>query len=241
MKERLQKVMAHGGVASRRQSEQLILAGKVKVNGHVVTELGTKVDPKTDHITVDGKPLQGKEQHVYYILNKPRGYITTAADERGRKTVIQLLNGVSERVYPVGRLDYDSDGLLLLTNDGELTQRVIHPSYHMRKVYVVKVKGVITDETVQQLREGVELEDGMTNSAYVEVLLREKKASLLRIGIHEGRNRQIRRMCNAVGHEVIRLTRTQVGPITLGKLETGQFRALTHQELGKLHQAVRKN
>ncbi len=239
MKERLQKVMAHAGVASRRKSEELMLAGNVSVNGRIVRELGFKVDLSKDVIKVNGKVIYGKEAHVYYLVHKPKNYVTTASDEHGRKTVMDLLHGVSQRVYPVGRLDYDSEGLVIMTNDGAIAHRLMHPSYHIRKFYLVEVKGLISDDAVIALRAGVELEDGKTSPAYVEVLLHDKRKSVAKVIIHEGRNRQVRRMFSAVGLEVSRLTRTQIGPIKLGNLTCGQFRPLTNQEVSKLRQAMR--
>ena len=239
MKERLQKVLAQAGVASRRASEKLIIAGRVTVNGRIVTELGTKVDLNQDTVKVDGKPIEVKERFVYYILHKPRGYLTTVEDDRGRRTVMQLLEPVKERIYPVGRLDYDSEGLLLLTNDGQLAHRLMHPRYQVRKFYLVEVTGEVSQAALETLRSGVQLDDGITSSAYVELLANSPQKSLLKIGIHEGRNRQIRRMCQAVGLPVRRLIRTQFGPIKLGKLSPGKFSQLTAQEVGKLKQAVK--
>ncbi|MGB4267005.1 MAG: pseudouridine synthase [Limnochordia bacterium] len=240
MEERLQKVLAQAGVASRRASEQLILAGRVTVNGVVVTELGTKIVPGRDVVAVDGKPVLGPEQHAYYILNKPRGYLTTVRDDRGRKTVMQLVASVPERVYPVGRLDYDSEGLLIMANDGELANQLMHPRYKIQKYYLVKVSGQVSASDVEKLRKGVELEDGKTGPAYVELLLSGTKESILKIGIREGRNRQIRRMCKAVNLEVRRLIRTQIGPIQLGNLPVGSYRRLTEKEVQKLKQAVNR-
>ena len=239
MKERLQKVLAQAGVASRRASEILIIAGRVTVNGWIVTELGTKEDMNQDTEKVDGKPIEVKERLVYYILHKTRGYLTTVEEDRGRSPVMQLLEPVKERIYPVGRLDYDSEGLLLLTNDGQLAHRLMHPRYQVRKFYLVEVTGEVSQAALETLRSGVQLDDGITSSAYVELLANSPQKSLLKIGIHEGRNRQIRRMCQAVGLPVRRLIRTQFGPIKLGKLSPGKFRQLTAQEVGKLKQAVK--
>jgi len=239
MKERLQKVMAHAGVGSRRACEQMIIDGLVSVNGKIVTQLGIKVDPNKDVIKVNNRVIQGKEPLVYYLLHKPKGFITSVSDERGRKTVMELLPEVKQRIYPVGRLDYDSEGLLLLTNDGRLANRLIHPRYQIRKYYLVKVEGQLSSATLEQLRTGVELEDGLTSPAIVQIISSDGKESLLKIGIHEGRKRQIRRMCAAVGHPVKRLIRVQMGPIKLGKLEPGKYRQLTEQEVGKLRQAVK--
>ncbi|HHX02296.1 MAG TPA: rRNA pseudouridine synthase [Firmicutes bacterium] len=241
MKERLQKVMARAGVASRRACEQLILAGRVTVNGKVVRELGTKVDLSHDSVAVDGKLVGVPERYVYYILHKPRGFLTTVSDDRGRKTVMQLLKSVPERIFPVGRLDYDSEGLLILTNDGQLANRLMHPRYQVRKFYLVKVANEVTASDVEKLRTGVELEDGITSPAYVQLLAAGPKESLLKIGIREGRNRQIRRMCQALDFKVKRLIRTQIGPVKLGNLAAGAYRRLTEQEIGKLKQAVNRS
>lgn len=239
-KERLQKVMAHAGVASRRVCEQMIINGKVMVNGKLITKLGTKVDPQNDVIKVNGKIVRRKEEKVYYILNKPRGYLSSVSDDRGRKTVIDLMGSVTERIYPVGRLDYDSEGLLILTNDGYLANKIMHPRYQIRKLYLVEVNGFFHQNALEKMRSGVRLEDGITSEAYVEVLQSAPTKSLIKIGIHEGRNRQIKRMCQALGFNVKRLVRTQIGPIKLGSLPKGSYRHLTIEEVGKLKQAVNR-
>ncbi|NLL47955.1 MAG: rRNA pseudouridine synthase [Firmicutes bacterium] len=238
MEERLQKVMAQAGVASRRGSEDLIKENRVMVNGQLAV-LGQKVDPARDRILVDGKPIQKEEAKRYFILNKPFGYITTSKDQFGRKSVLDLLDGVKERVYPAGRLDYDSEGLVLLTNDGDLAYRVTHPSFKLPKRYVVQVKGKITMDAVYRLRTGVILEEGRTQAAQVEVLQPVEDNSVLSITITEGRNRQVRRMCAKVGFEVVRLQRTGIGPVNLGKLASGQFRPLSKKELQSLLKAVK--
>ena len=238
MKERLHKLMARAGVASRRASEELILAGRVAVNGEVVRELGIKVDPASDLVAVDGRLIHGPEQHAYYILHKPRGVLTTVRDDRGRRTVMEFLQAVSERVYPVGRLDYDSEGLLILTNDGRLANRLMHPRYQVPKFYMVKVAGQVTASDLEKVRKGVELEDGPPSPAYVQLLSSEPTGGLLRVGSREGRNRQIRRMCQALGFPVKRLIRTQIGPIKLGSLAPGACRRLTGGEVRELKQAV---
>ncbi len=242
--ERLQKVMAQAGIASRRACEDLIRQGRVQVNGQVVTEMGTKVDPARDRIAVDGQPLTQAAKRVYLVLNKPPGYLSTAHDDRGRPTVMDLVPG-GERLYPVGRLDADSEGLLLLTNDGSLTQRLTHPRYQHEKEYLVLVRGRPSPETLRQLREGIELEDGRTSPARVVVLRREERESLdlerpprgtawLRMILREGRKRQIRRMCATVGHPVQRLIRVRMGPLTLGELPPGQWRRLSKGEIRAL-------
>lgn len=241
MYERLQKVMAHAGVASRRESEQLILDGKVKVNGQKVTELGVKVDPTRDQIKVNNQVIKGKEKRVYYIVNKPRGYLTTVTDDRGRKTILDLVKGIDERIYPVGRLDYNSEGLLILTNDGRLANQLMHPRYRIRKWYLVEVSSEFQDQDLHTMRAGIKLDDGMTQEAYVEILQSSPEKSLIKIGIAEGRNRQVRRMCEALGYYVKRLIRTQIGPLKLGKLSTGSYRSLTPAEISKLKQAVKRD
>lgn len=238
MEERLQKVLAKAGVASRRHAEELILSGKVKVNGKFVTELGTKVNPLKDKIYVNGKPLPAAEKKVYYILNKPRGYVTTASDERGRKTIMDILKGVEQRVYPVGRLDYDSEGLLLLTNDGELTQALTHPSHKVKKTYQVTVKGIPEMEQLKAMAKGLELEDGLTAPADVRLVSIGEDRTSLEISIHEGRNRQVRRMCEHIGHEVLRLRRIRIGSIGLDKLKSGEFRPLILKEVREIRTLV---
>ncbi|GIM48265.1 pseudouridine synthase [Collibacillus ludicampi] len=235
--ERLQKVLAQAGVASRRKCEQLILEGRVTVNGHVVTELGTKADPHMDRIAVDGRPIQ-RERHVYLLLFKPRGVVTTVSDPQGRKTVLDLIEGVKERIFPVGRLDIDTSGLLLLTNDGMLTNALLHPSRKIYKTYRAQVEGFVSDEAILKLSRGVLLEDGMTAPARVKRLKESGGQTLLEITIHEGRNRQVRRMCEAVGHPVRTLRRVKFAFLTLGHLKPGEYRHLTKEEVRKLMQAT---
>lgn len=237
MKERLQKVMAHAGVASRRKSEEIIQQGRVAVNGEIVTEMGTKVDPERDRITVDGEPINVAEEYVYIALHKPLDVITTADDPWDRTTVLDLVD-VDERVYPVGRLDADSEGLVLLTNDGELTHRLTHPSFEHQKEYQVRVEGRPSREALERLRAGVHLEDGLTAPAEVEMLRREDGFAWLRMILHEGRKRQIRRMTEAVGHPVKRLIRVRMGPIRLGDLDPGQWRHLSASEVEELQSLV---
>lgn len=231
--ERLQKVMARAGVASRRKSEEIIRAGRVKVNGEVVTVLGTKVDPEKDRIEVDGREIS-LERKVYFLLNKPCGYITTVDDPYGRKTVLDLLPDISQRIYPVGRLDMDSEGLLLFTNDGDLTYRLTHPGHEVEKEYFVQVEGRVTEKEVRQLEEGVELEDGLTAPARVRDLTVRGQVSQFRISIHEGRNRQVRRMCEKLGHPVRRLVRERIAFLTLKGLPAGRFRKLSSDEVRRL-------
>jgi 23S rRNA pseudouridine2605 synthase len=233
--ERLQKVLAHAGVASRRKCEEYILDGRVTVNGKVVKELGTKVDPSTDRIEVDGKPI-ATERKVYVMLNKPRGVVTTAHDPQGRKTVVQLLeNEYKERIYPVGRLDLDTAGLLILTNDGTLANGLMHPSKEIEKVYRAWVHGKVSSEKAKQLAKGIELEDGMTAPAKVKILEVGDDETYLEITIHEGRNRQVRRMCEAIGHPVKSLMRTELAFLKLGGLRYGEYRELTRQEVRRLY------
>lgn len=228
--ERLQKVMAHAGVASRRKSEEIIAEGRVKVNGQTVTEMGTKVNPERDVIEVDGEIIS-KEKRIYILLNKPEGYITSVDDPRGRKTVLDLVDDVEQRIYPVGRLDYDTSGLLLLTNDGQLTYILTHPSHEIDKTYLTEVEGRITNKESDKLKNGVKLEDGITAPAKLEIHKRDEKHTSFSLTIHEGRNRQVRRMCDAVGHPVINLKRTSLGPLTLDGLNKGDYRYLTDQEV----------
>ncbi|ABO49676.1 ribosomal large subunit pseudouridine synthase B [Desulforamulus reducens MI-1] len=238
MEERLQKILAKAGVASRRHSEELIISGQVKVNGKTVTEMGLKVDPTKDKIEVKGKPLPPLEKKVYLLMNKPRGYVTTLSDERDRKTVVDLLKGVEQRVYPVGRLDYDSEGLLLLTNDGELTQALTHPKHKVKKTYLAKVDGIPETEELKAMAKGLVLEDGPTAPADVRLAGTGDNRALLEISIHEGRNRQVRRMCEHIGYKVLRLRRTRIGTLELGSLKSGEVRALTKKELRELASLV---
>lgn len=227
--ERLQKVMAHAGVASRRKSEDIITQGRVKVNGEVVTELGTRVEPD-DLIEVDGKAIS-QEKKVYILLNKPAGYITTVDDPRGRKTVLDLIDGVRQRIYPAGRLDYDTSGLLLLTNDGELTYTLTHPSHMIEKTYRVEVKAHPGPEKLGRLEKGIELEDGLTAPAVVEKISRKKNSTIFNLTIHEGRNRQVRRMCEHIGYPVIKLKRIKIGFLKINGLSEGEWRFLNEREV----------
>lgn len=243
--ERLQKILAQAGVASRRKCEELIASGQVEVNGETVTELGTKADPAVDIITVNGKPIRN-EKKVYLMLNKPKGVITSAADPEGRKIVSDYLNGIKERVYPVGRLDYDTEGLLLLTNDGEFANLLTHPKHHVPKTYWATVKGVPHGTELDKLKQGIMLEDGMTHPAEVEYkdVDTEKNESVISITIYEGRNRQVRRMFEAISHPVIRLKRISFGDLLLQNLKRGVYRHLTKDEvegLIKLAKTVKPN
>lgn len=230
---RLQKFMADCGVASRRKSEELINAGKVKVNGHVA-KIGDKIDPKKDLVTVRGKRI-AKESKLYYImLHKPRGYLTTVADELGRKTVMELVGDIHARIYPVGRLDKDSEGLLLMTNDGSFANLLTHPKHAYSKIYRVTVRPSVNDEMLQRLRDGVEIDGRMTAPCDISILDTQPGRVVLEFIIREGRNRQIRKMCESEGLEVARLKRIAVGSLKLGMLAPGKWRYLTDNEIKKL-------
>ncbi len=238
MQERLQKILSQAGVASRRESENIITSGRVAVNGTVVTELGTKADLDTDTITVDGKPIAVEEKRVYLLLYKPVGYMTTMKDPEGRPIVSDLLKGVKERVYPVGRLDYNTEGLLLLTNDGAFANMLMHPSHEVDKGYLVRVSGHVTAVQIKKLSEGVKLEDGMTAPARVAQVSESENNSWISITIHEGRYRQVRRMCEAVGLNVVRLKRARYDFLEIGEMKPGEFRELTAEEVTKLKRKI---
>ncbi|WP_285717759.1 pseudouridine synthase [Pelosinus sp. IPA-1] len=235
MLERLQKVISQAGVASRRESEKIIQQGRVTVNGKVVTEMGTKVIPGKDRIMVDGKPIAG-EKLVYILLYKPKGILTTLKDPQDRKTVASLVSDITQRIYPVGRLDYNTEGLLLLTNDGALTHALIHPSKKIDKTYIAKVAGRPSQEKLDLLRVGIQLEDGMTAPAVINMIDfdRERNMTSLQITIHEGKNRQIRRMFEAIGSDVKQLKRVQFAFLTLEGLRRGSYRHLLPQEVEAL-------
>ena len=236
--ERLQKVLAHAGVASRRKSEEIILQGRVTVNGKVVTQLGVKVDPGKDEIRVDGERVQVASRYLYVLLNKPRGVLSTMEDQRGRTALGDLLT-LPERLYPVGRLDVTSEGLVLLTNDGELANLLTHPRYEHEKEYLVLVNGSPSDKTLEAWQRGVMLDGQLTAPARVEVL-RRGDSSLLRIVMHEGRKRQIRNVASLLGHPVRELKRVRLGPLQLGALEAGQWRYLTPPEIRELESVKRR-
>jgi len=237
--ERLQKVLAHAGVASRRKSEDLIEQGRVTVNGRVVTQLGTKVDPTRDDIRVDGQRIQVTARKIYVMLNKPRGYLSVMEDDRGRKALGDLIL-VPERLYPVGRLDATSEGLILLTDDGELANVLTHPRYSHDKEYLVLVNGHPSSNTLQAWQRGVMLDGTPTAPAQVDVLSRQKDATLLRIVMHEGRKRQIRNVASLLGHPVRELTRVRLGPLQLGDLASGQWRYLTPKEIQAMESLKRQ-
>ena len=241
--QRIQKVLSDQGICSRRAAERLIEEGRVKVNGHPVT-LGDKMDPDYDKVSIDGKNMRivRKRKYIYLMLHKPRGYITTALDERGRKTVMDLVKGVGRRVYPVGRLDKDSEGLLLMTDDGAFANLLMHPSGGVSKLYRVTVRPHATEEQIVKLASGVVLDDGVkTAPAVIHVASDEPGRTVLEITLHEGRNRQIRRMCEAVGLEVIRLKRSAEGPVKLGMLPPGEWRELKRSEVTALRNAALKS
>lgn len=235
---RLQKLLAQSGVASRRKCEELMLDGLVEVDGEVVTRLGTKVDPRTAVIRVDGLRLPPVSAHVYLVLNKPRGVVSTMSDPEGRRTLGDLVADREERLFHVGRLDTDTSGLILLTNDGDFAQRMAHPSFEVDKTYVAEVDGEVRRATLQRLRDGVTLEDGPVTVTKARLVEQGRGAasgrSIVELVIHEGRNRIVRRLLDEVGHPVRRLTRTRIGPVELRGLKGGEMRDLTHEELGAL-------
>jgi len=245
--DRLQKVLSQAGIASRRASEKLIADGRVTVNGQTVREMGIKADPAVDDIRVDGRRLKGPQRARYILLNKPSGYVTTRSDPQRRRTVLDLLSGVREYVYPVGRLDYDTEGLLLLTNDGDLAARLTHPRHGVERTYEARVAGMPNQEAIDRLRHGVPLDGRRTQPATV-VLLNKAPATrlagrrvpegVLLITIREGRNRQVRRMCEAVGHPVRKLVRRQIGPIRDRQLKPGEWRDLRPEEIRALQKAA---
>lgn len=233
---RLQKVLAASGIASRRASEVLIDEGRVEVNGSVVTEQGMRVDPHSDTIRVDGARIPPPRRHRYVVFNKPRGVVATMEDPEGRPSLQQYIprSFDKDRLFHVGRLDTDTDGLLLLTNDGDFAHRMAHPSYEVPKTYLVEVAGVMENKTLKRLEKGVTLDDGAVTPDRVKLISRSERQTLLTVSLHEGRNRIVRRMMEALGHPVDRLARTSIGPVTLGQLPVGQMRELTRDELGAL-------
>lgn len=230
MEERLQKYMASCGVASRRKCEELILQEKVKVNGNLVTELGVKVDPDTDRVEYNGKLIHTEDTKVYIMLNKPKGYITSVKDEKGRKTVLDIVK-VKERIYPIGRLDYDSSGLILLTNDGDIYNKIIHPRVEIDKKYIAKVKGRFSEKDIMRFENGIDIGGYITSKAKIKEISYENNISTVEIIIHEGKNRQIRKMCAALNHDVVELKRVSIGEIQLADLKVGAYRDLSSKEL----------
>ncbi|WP_110241256.1 pseudouridine synthase [Nocardioides gilvus] len=240
---RLQKLLAQSGVASRRKCEELMLGGLVEVDGEIVTRLGTKVDPTTAVIRVDGERLPPISAHVYLVLNKPRGVVSTMSDPEGRRSLGDLVAGRAERLFHVGRLDTDTTGLILLTNDGDFAHKMAHPSFEVEKTYVAEVEGEVFPATLKKLRAGVELDDGPVKVSSIKVVESGRGnaagRTIVRLVIHEGRNRIVRRMLAHVGHPVLRLTRTRFGPVDLGRLPAGEMRELTTKELGVLLDSVK--
>jgi len=230
---RLQKYLALCSVASRRGAEQMIADGRVSVNGCVVTELGTKVE-EGDVVTVDGKKIKTDSKKIYIMLNKPKGCVTTSRDERGRKTVMDYVSDIPERIYPVGRLDYNTEGLLIMSNDGDFTYSLTHPKYEKVKVYEALVSGIMLHGAADKLKRGVYIDGKKTSPAEVEVIEHRRNSSVVRISIHEGRNRQVRKMCEQVGHSVLTLKRISIDGIELGNLPLGKWRHLTKMEISKL-------
>jgi 23S rRNA pseudouridine2605 synthase len=221
-----------------KRSEEIICEGRVKVNGRVITEPGCKVDSDKDVIEVDGNIIKKIDEKIYILLNKPVGYITSVKDQFGRPTVLDLLNGIKGRVYPVGRLDYDTEGLLILSNDGELTYKITHPKHNIKKTYRALIQGKVKKDDIEAFEKGIAIEDYVTAPAKMEVVRYSKGNSIVDIIIHEGRNRQVRKMCSAIGHEVIRLKRTKIGEIGLRGLKSGKWRYLNDIEIGYLKKQV---
>ena len=230
---RINKYIALCGVASRRKAEELILAGRVTVNDEVMTELSYKVDEENDIVKVDDKLIKEENKLVYILLNKPEGYITTVKDQFDRPSVLDLVSDIKERVYPIGRLDYETSGLLLLTNDGDLTYKLTHPKHEVDKTYVARVKGKLTKEEIEIFKTGLKIEDYTTAPAKLKVIKydEQRDSSLLEIKIHEGKNRQVRKMCKAINHPVLRLRRSAMGKIKIGDCEIGKYRYLTEDEI----------
>lgn len=230
---RLQKYLAECGVASRRKAEEYILDGKVQVNGNIVLELGTKINPDKDEVYFNNKKVTRTNNNVYILLNKPIGYVTTTKDQFNRETVLDLIKGINQRVVPVGRLDMYTSGALILTNDGDFTYKVTHPSHEITKTYTATLGGIITNEEVEKLRQGIEIEDYITRPAKVKILKTdtEKNISRIEITIHEGKNRQVRKMCEAVGRSVKALHRTKIGNIDVKDLKIGEWRYLSQKEI----------
>ncbi len=241
MKERLQKILARAGVASRREAESIIASGRVSVNGVPVSEMGFKADPDKDTITLDGKPVRPEPVKTYILLYKPAGYVTTMKDPQGRQIVTELLKDVKERVFPVGRLDYNTEGLLLLTNDGEWANTLAHPRHEVDKEYQVRIRGKISPQQIRNLSEGVDLDDGRTAPAAVRVIRESERNTWVSITIHEGRYRQVRRMCEALDLQVVRLKRSGYGFLDLGNLKPGDYRKLSESEVARLRKSVKKS
>jgi pseudouridine synthase len=236
--ERLNKIIAMAGIASRRRADELISSGLVAVNGRVERGLGSKAVWGVDSITVDGQAIPDPPKKIYLLLNKPFGYVSTLRDPEGRPIVRDLIRDIKERVYPVGRLDFDSQGLLILTNDGQLSHRLMHPRYHIPRTYKVTVEGSISNESVERVTKGINLDDGPTSRAHVMVIQREQERSVVRITIFEGRSREVRRMFEAVGYKALKLTRIGYGSLHLGDLKVGKYRHLKVSEVKTLRSSV---
>jgi len=237
---RLQKIIAQAGLASRREAERMILAGRVSVNNQITRHLGTKADSEKDEIRVDGMLIHNESEKIYIMLNKPRGYVTTLHDPQHRPVVADLLSDVSSRVFPVGRLDYDSQGLLFMTNDGDFAQKLLHPRFRIPKVYRVKIKGRLSKSELSALDKGIELEDGKFLPEKISVIKNNKKSSWLLMTLREGKNRIIRRALESIEHDVAEIVRIRIGGVELGDLRTGQYRFLTKAETGKLFSFSKK-
>lgn len=235
MEERLQKILAKAGIASRRTAEQMIRAGRIRINGQVVMTMGCKADPSRDQITFDGN-LLAFEQKIYLLLNKPSGYVTTLSDPQGRPVVTDLITDIGTRLFPVGRLDLETEGALLMTNDGDLANRILHPSFEVTKTYEALVTGLPTKETLARLKSGIEIDGALTRPATLRVLQRHTRQTLVEIVIHEGKKRQVRKMFQAVGHRVLHLRRTAYGRLLLGGLPPGEYRILNQGDLKKIFQ-----
>lgn len=233
---RINKYIALCGVASRRKAEALILENRVKVNGETVTELSFQVDEKNDIVEIDGVKIKEEDEYVYVLLNKPEGYITTVKDQFDRPSVLDLVKDIDKRVYPIGRLDYETSGFLLLTNDGDLTYKLTHPKHEVDKTYIAHVKGIPTKNEINEFENGLKIEDYTTSKASLKVLSsdKEKNCSVLEIKIHEGKNRQVRKMCRAINHPVLRLKRASMGKLKIGKCKVGEYRYLTNEEINYL-------
>ncbi|MFL0196399.1 pseudouridine synthase [Clostridium sp. WILCCON 0269] len=230
MIERLHKYMASCGVASRRKCESIILEGRVKVNGVTINNLGSTIDDKIDEVLVDDKKINKKNEKKYILLNKPKGCISSVKDDRGRKTLLDIVK-VNDRIYPIGRLDYNTSGIIILTNDGEVYNNIAHPGRNKCKVYIATIKGVPSSDNIKRFENGIDIGGYITAKAEFKIISTSKNSSKVRIGIHEGKNRQIRKMCDAIGHSVIALTRIAIGDIKLGDLKEGQWRYLTETEI----------
>jgi len=239
MKERLQKIISRAGISSRRKAEELIIDGRIKVNNEIITELGSKADITKDKITFDGEPISSPENRVYLVLNKPSGYICSRTDPENRPTVLDLIKNVDERIFPVGRLDYDTEGLLVLTNDGAFSQILQHPSSNIPRTYLVKVKELPKEEDLVRLREGIFIDNLKTNKVKIKIVNKLPKNTWLEVVLWEGRNRQIKKMFEAIGHRSLRILRTDFGPISLKNLDQGSYRFMNRKEINEVRKLGR--